>query len=464
MTATLVVAPAHRSGAASQLARSAGWEVEVTTGGGDLPIALAAGAEGRSVFFVPGGARVARRLRRILVLHEGGPAAVGGVDAADRAALATGAEIVVLHVPTLEPAAGPSALAAPRVVDQPHYEWLEWQQEFMRRFCRCSEGISLRLELAAGSPAEATLERARRLRADLLVVTWKSEAGPGRAETLKAVAAAAPCPLLILPERRRAVASLPLSRIDAVIFDMDGVVTDTASTHAAAWKRVFDGYLGERARRMDERFRPFEEDDYRRYVDGKPRYDAVRDFLASRGIALPEGDPTDPPDRETVCGLGNRKDAYFLAQLREQGAQAYPGTVALVRQLAARGVRTAIISASRNLTEVLDAAGVGDLFQVEVDGLDAERLGLAGKPDPAVFLEAARRLRVEPARAAIVEDALAGVEAGRRGGFALVVGVDRTGHPDALRAAGADVVVSDLDALELEGAARRPADAPSGRD
>jgi alpha,alpha-trehalase len=152
-----------------------------------------------------------------------------------------------------------------------------------------------------------------------------------------------------------------------------------------------------------------------------------------------------------VCGLGNRKDEYFLAQLREHGAQAYPGTVALVRQLAARGVGTAIISASRNLTEVLDSAGVGDLFRVEVDGLAAERLGLPGKPDPAVFLEAAKRLGVEAARVAIVEDALAGVEAGRRGGFAFVVGVDRTGHADALDSAGADVVVSDLGELELEG-------------
>jgi beta-phosphoglucomutase family hydrolase len=244
---------------------------------------------------------------------------------------------------------------------------------------------------------------------------------------------------------------LPLERIDAVIFDMDGVITDTASTHAAAWKRLFGEYLGERARRTGEPFHPFDADDYRRYVDGKPLYDGVRDFLASRGITLPEGDPTDPPDRETVCGLGNRKDAYFLAQLHERGAQAYPSTVALVGRLAARGVRTAIISASRNLTQVLNAAGVGDLFHVEVDGLAAERLGLPGKPDPAVFLKAARRLGIEPARAAIVEDALAGVEAGRRGGLAFVVGVDRTGHDDALRAAGADLVVLDLGALELEG-------------
>jgi alpha,alpha-trehalase len=238
---------------------------------------------------------------------------------------------------------------------------------------------------------------------------------------------------------------LDLSRIHAVIFDMDGVVTDTASVHAAAWKRLFDEYLTERGRATGEPFGPFDVDeDYRRYVDGKPRYDGVRSFLASRGISLPEGDPSDPPERETVCGLGNRKNGYFLAHLKEQGADAYPSTVTLVRDLQARGVGTAVISASRNMTEVLASAGLSDLFRASVDGVDAEELGLSGKPDPAIFLEAARRVGVEPARAAVVEDALAGVEAGRRGQFGLVIGVDRTGHAAALREAGAHVVVRDL--------------------
>ncbi|MFB3739411.1 MAG: HAD family hydrolase, partial [Candidatus Velamenicoccus archaeovorus] len=178
----------------------------------------------------------------------------------------------------------------------------------------------------------------------------------------------------------------------AFIFDMDGVVTDTASAHAASWKRLFDGYLRERSERTREPFRPFEEDDYLRYVDGKPRYDGVRDFLASRGIVLPEGEPSDPPGRETVCGLGNRKDGYFLAGLREGGAEPYRSTVELVGRLSALGVGIAVISSSRNMGEVLAAAGIGDLFPVRVDGVVSEELGLTGKPDPAIFLEAARRL------------------------------------------------------------------------
>lgn len=246
---------------------------------------------------------------------------------------------------------------------------------------------------------------------------------------------------------------LSRERIDAVVFDMDGVVTDTASVHAAAWKRLFDAYLSERARSKGELFVPFDPDeDYRRYVDGKPRYDGVRDFLASRGIVLPEGDPSDPPERETVAALGNRKDALFLAHVREHGVRPYATTVDLVGRLRAWGAKVAIISASRNMDEVLEAAGVGGLFDVEVDGRDAEALGFPGKPDPAVFLEAARRLGVRPARVAVVEDALAGVEAGRRGGFALVVGVDRAGHPEALRAAGADVVLRDVGEMRLQGA------------
>src|SRR5919198_654411 len=185
-------------------------------------------------------------------------------------------------------------------------------------------------------------------------------------------------------------------RIDAVVFDMDGVVTDTASVHAAAWKRLFDEVLAQRGQP------PFDADaEYRRYVDGKPRYDGVRDFLASRGITLAEGESSDPPERETVRGLGNRKNNYFLTELRENGARAYETTVALVQELQRAGAGTAIISASRNLDEVLAAAGVGDLFAVKVDGRATEDLGLPGKPDPAVFLEAARQLGSDPGRAAV---------------------------------------------------------------
>jgi beta-phosphoglucomutase family hydrolase len=249
--------------------------------------------------------------------------------------------------------------------------------------------------------------------------------------------------------------AIPLDRVDAVVFDTDGVLTDTAGVHAAAWKRLFDEYLRQRAARLGEPFRPFEQADYLRYVDGKPRYDGVAGFLASRGITLPWGDPSDPPDRETVCGLGNRKNGYFLAHLHEHGVHAFGSSVAFVRRLADHGVRRAVVSASRNMRAVLDAAGIRGLFDVEVDGMDAARLGLAGKPDPALFLEAAGRLAVAPARAAVVEDALAGVEAGRRGGFGVVVGVDRAGQAAELATRGADLVVDDLGRLGLDGGATR---------
>lgn len=249
------------------------------------------------------------------------------------------------------------------------------------------------------------------------------------------------------------------SAIAAVVFDMDGVVTQTATVHAAAWKALFDEYLAEVARRergrsarSDERrtegidvtYAPFTQADYLRFVDGKPRYDGVRDFLASRGLSLPWGDPSDPPEAETVCGLGNRKDRYFHRLIDEHGVQAYPSTIALIDELKRAGVRIAIVSASRNMTKILEAAGVRGLFEAQVDGEVAVHLGLPGKPDPAMFVEAARRVGAVPARAAVIEDAVAGVEAGRRGGFALVIGVDRGGNREALAAAGADAVVSDL--------------------
>lgn len=235
--------------------------------------------------------------------------------------------------------------------------------------------------------------------------------------------------------------------LDAVIFDLDGVITDTASVHHAAWKKMFDQWLAERTEVEGEDHRSFSDDDYYLYVDGKPRYDGVESFLASRGISLARGDPGDPPTAETACGLGNRKDELFLALLRERGVVSFPSSIELLQRLRANGTRTAVISASRNCAAVLDAAGIAQLFDAKVDGVDADALGLQGKPDPAVFLEAACRLGVEPGRAAVVEDALAGVEAGRRGRFGLVVGIDRGGHGGELRARGADVVVGDLGAV-----------------
>jgi beta-phosphoglucomutase family hydrolase len=245
------------------------------------------------------------------------------------------------------------------------------------------------------------------------------------------------------------VAELAASRYDAVVFDMDGVITDTARTHAQAWKRMFDAYLRTRSDGADASVEPFTDEDYRLYVDGKHRDDGVESFLTSRGIRLARGGPADLPDQDTVWGLANRKDVDFQQVLTRDGVQVFPSSVVFVHDLQSHGVATAIVSASKNCRRVLEAAGVGDLFPVRVDGIVSEELKLPGKPSPATFLEAARRLGAGPGRSVVVEDAIAGVEAGRRGDFALVVGVDRTGQAAALEAAGADVVVADLGELRV---------------
>lgn len=238
------------------------------------------------------------------------------------------------------------------------------------------------------------------------------------------------------------------TRIDAALFDMDGVLTQTAEAHATAWKHLFDEFLRERAERLHEPFQPFDADaDYRRHVDGKPRYAGVRDFLASRGIDLPWGTPDDGPDAMSVHGLGNRKDRYFHAWLDHNRVRTYPSTVSLIERLRESGVKTAIFTSSRNCRAVIENAGVHDLFDARVDGNDLASLGIPGKPDPAMLLEAARRLDVPPGRSAVFEDALAGVEAGARGGFRQVIGVNRGDYGPALAAKGANIVVEDLGAL-----------------
>lgn len=237
-------------------------------------------------------------------------------------------------------------------------------------------------------------------------------------------------------------------KIAACILDMDGVVTDTADLHAAAWQKMFDEFLAGRIGRAGENLHPFAmETDYREYVDGKARYDGVQSFLASRRISLPFGSPTDPPGKETVCGLGNRKNAYFLKILAHRKVSPYPATVAFIRHGRAVGIRFALISASRNADVVLAKAGVAGLFDVVVDGKVAETMNLAGKPAPDIFLEAARRMAAHPGQTAVIEDSLAGIRAGRQGGFALTVGIGEGDRAEALRTAGADLVVRDLSQL-----------------
>ncbi len=247
---------------------------------------------------------------------------------------------------------------------------------------------------------------------------------------------------------KRGGCTLPDS-LQAVIFDMDGVVTDTARIHARCWKEVFDGYLRARSERTGETFVPFTEDDYLRFVDGKPRYDGAASFLSSRRDELRRGRPSDQPGYGTVCAIANLKDQEFERIVKSEGVAPFPSTIAFIRTLRSHGLRTALISSSRHAKVILAGAGIMDLFDAVVDGIDAEAREIPGKPDPAIFLTAARQLAVEPACAAIVEDALAGVEAGRRGGFGSVVGIDRVSHGDELRQHGADIVVTDLSELGM---------------
>ncbi len=236
-------------------------------------------------------------------------------------------------------------------------------------------------------------------------------------------------------------------RFDAVLFDMDGVVTDTASIHASCWKIMFDEFLQKRVARNAEPFRCFDATDYKLYVDGKPRYMGVGDFLKSRGIVLPEGTNEDAPSAETVCGLGNRKNELVKTRLLAGGAEAYPGTVAFILYLRRLGTKTAVVTSSENCQTVLKAAKVDDLFDARVDGAVLAEQHLAGKPAPDSFLKAAEMLDVLPQRAVVIEDAISGIQAGAQGGFGLVIGVARKGNAKELEAQGAHVVVNDLSEL-----------------
>lgn len=239
----------------------------------------------------------------------------------------------------------------------------------------------------------------------------------------------------------------PITRdkYDAVLFDLDGVITATAKLHAACWKKMFDEFLEKHASRREEPFKPFEiATDYRLYVDGKPRFDGVRDFLQSRNINLPEGTRDDPPKTETVGGLGNRKNDLINEVIDSVGVEVYEGTITLARQIRDEGIKIAVVTSSQNCDVVLKAAKVDDLFVVRVDGNTILEQHLSGKPAPDSYLEGAKRLGVDPQRTVVVEDAISGVQAGRNGKFGLVIGVDRKGNGDELKKNGADVVVKDL--------------------
>lgn len=236
----------------------------------------------------------------------------------------------------------------------------------------------------------------------------------------------------------------------AAIFDMDGVVTNTAAAHSGSWKQTFDDFLKRRAADHGEQFVEFSRDDYRRYVDGRPRYNGVQAFLRSRGIELPRGDPNDPPDRETVCGLGNRKNVLFNQVIEREGVRTFDSTVSLAREMVRRGIKIGLATSSYNSEEVLGRTGIPRLFEAVVDGVESARRGLRGKPDPDIFAAAAADLGVPNGQAIVFEDAVSGVQAGAKGGFALVVGIAREGNELELRENGADVVVRDLSETNLE--------------
>ena len=244
--------------------------------------------------------------------------------------------------------------------------------------------------------------------------------------------------------------------VSACLFDMDGVVTQTATVHAAAWKQMFDEFLRQRADAAGTEFVPFDpHHEYDAYVDGKPRLDGTRSFLESRGIHLPDGTPQDPPGTPTLYGLSNRKNNLVLAKIADGGVQVYDGSITYIKAVRGGGIATAVVSASANTVQVLDSAGIEGLFDVRIDGVIAKQRGLRGKPEPDTFLAAAEALNVPAAHAVVFEDAQAGVAAGRAGHFALVVGVDRVGQAAKLKEHGADIVVKDLSELLGQGGGTR---------
>lgn len=369
------------------------------------------------------------------------------------------ASIDVLYVIAQRPAEQKErgSMRAPKYVDQPQHEWPSWADEVMNRFLsicgECPAEIPVTVHVRQGEIGSEIARFAAARHHDAIVLVRRSHLEPGRAHALRAVLQHAPCPIFLVgtnvaPRTGSRRVTISADDFDAVIMDMDGVVTRTAALHAEAWKAVFDAYLKAREVRGEGRYAPFDLiDDYRRHVDGKPRYAGVASFLAARGIAIPYGDPSDSPRRETICGLGNRKNEAFRRLLRRRGVAVFDSTLRLVRDLRSLGLKIGIFSASRNCHQVLAAAGIEELFDARVDGVVAAELGLPGKPRPETLLELARRLGAAPRRTVVIEDAIAGVQAGAAGPFGLVIGVNRSGPPDELASHGADVEVDDLAAV-----------------
>lgn len=378
---------------------------------------------------LPGGAGPVTRVRRVLVPVDRSAGERRTLRPLLERLQAMGSAVEQLHVL--------SSGTRPAMWEGPGHHAEAWHAEVRRRHQVGAAGF----EVKSGEPAAEITARAGT--ADLVVLCWRSDPAADRARTLRAVLQQVGQPVLLLPLPKARLRLPPEAR--ACLFDLDGVLTSTASVHAQAWKATFDELLAARARRQGIPFVPFDEvHDYLDHVDGKPREEGARDFLASRGIHLPDGSPDDPPGRETVWGIAGAKNERLLALLERDGVRPFPGSVRFVEAAKAAGIRTAVVSSSANARRVLAACGLDHLVDAVLDGDDIRSRHLDGKPAPDTFLAAAHDLGVAPAEAVVFEDAQAGVEAGRRGGFLLVVGVDRGGQRRALQAHGADVVVGDL--------------------
>jgi HAD superfamily hydrolase (TIGR01509 family) len=395
--------------------------------------------------------------RRILLAHDGTPTCNATIAPTIELARRLGAEVIALHVAEYgAPGSGePGSLPAPLYVDQPQHEWPAWASEFMNRMLATGvppSAIHFQLAVTGGQPGSEVSQVARERHADLVVMAWHGRCGEHITAT-RVVIRNSGCPVfLVCPEeeegarKREAAADTGRYGPEAIIFDLDGVITFTARVHAAAWKELFDQFLRERASRLGEPFKPFDvETDYRDYVDGKPRYDGVVSFLASRHIEIPYGSPSDPPEAETACALGNRKDELFVKKVQEVGIDVDHDAIRFVRELRQHGVRIGLASSSKNAVPILEKAGIRELFEAIVDGVVSEALHLHGKPQPDIFLQALKQLiaNADPGKSGIVEDAISGVEAGRLGRFGLVLGVDRY-HTGLLARHGANWVINDF--------------------